>query len=410
MLVVVVFPCVPVTTSRSRSTRNSSWINCAIEFIGIRSSSTRSNSGLPREIAFPTTTRSGRGSRFSARYGSITAIPIAASWSLIGGYAASIRPRHLVPLGLQHPRKRRHRRPTNPNQMNPLPHPVALLRFPSLLLHRCLCSRRHCCHPRRKPALSISGATSRTKPPTLNSAFCPQTKTPSSPRVNVRFPPVTCPHRNPIATGPSNPRNACRQAPSRTPSHAPPHWQTYPLTPRQSPAPSTPQSADAAACGPTGTASLRYPPKTAHKAHPLAWPKASPNRPRQSPDTPQASARMPAPGATPASHHPPQNCASPPQPPPPTTANPPRPPATNPQPPSAHKTSPTHTASKTTYAAKCDPSTRQTPWDSRAPAPHPADGSNSADPHPPRVQNTPSIDRSANAACRSATRSSAVPA
>ena len=79
MLVVVVLPCVPQITKRSRPCRNSSWMSAAIEVIGIRSSSTTSSSGLPREIALPTTTRSGRGSRFFAAYGSRIGMPIARS-------------------------------------------------------------------------------------------------------------------------------------------------------------------------------------------------------------------------------------------------------------------------------------------------------------------------------------------
>ena len=66
MLVVVVLPCVPATTSDSRPARNSSCSTAAIDVNGIRASSTNSSSTLPREMALPTITRSGLGVRFAS--------------------------------------------------------------------------------------------------------------------------------------------------------------------------------------------------------------------------------------------------------------------------------------------------------------------------------------------------------
>jgi len=47
---------------------------------------------IPREIAFPTTTRSGRGERFAAANGCATGIPSDARKFDIGGYAALSEP------------------------------------------------------------------------------------------------------------------------------------------------------------------------------------------------------------------------------------------------------------------------------------------------------------------------------
>jgi len=57
---------VTTTTSGERPRRNSSRSRAAMEVKGMRSSSTRSISGLPRESALPTTTRSGAGERFAS--------------------------------------------------------------------------------------------------------------------------------------------------------------------------------------------------------------------------------------------------------------------------------------------------------------------------------------------------------
>ena len=56
-----------------------------IEQYGIPDSSIASTSGLPRDMALPTTTRSGRGLRFSARNPSITEMQSDARMVLIGG-------------------------------------------------------------------------------------------------------------------------------------------------------------------------------------------------------------------------------------------------------------------------------------------------------------------------------------
>src|ERR1700761_8821289 len=64
---------------------------------GIRWSSTYSNSTLPREIALPTITRSGGGSRFFSAYGSITGTPSVCNKSDIGGYAAASDPVTVCP-------------------------------------------------------------------------------------------------------------------------------------------------------------------------------------------------------------------------------------------------------------------------------------------------------------------------
>src|SRR5258707_336869 len=74
MLVVVVLPCVPQITNRSRPCRNSSWMSAAIEVMGMRSLRTTSTSALPRDMPLPTTTRSGRGSTFFASYGSMVRV------------------------------------------------------------------------------------------------------------------------------------------------------------------------------------------------------------------------------------------------------------------------------------------------------------------------------------------------
>gem|GEM_PF-6820011 len=97
MLVVVVLPWVPQTMRRSRLARNSSWMRAAMEVMGMRASSTNSSSGLPREMALPTTTRSGRGSRLVALKGSMMGMPSSRSWSDMGGYAAVSEPVTLCP-------------------------------------------------------------------------------------------------------------------------------------------------------------------------------------------------------------------------------------------------------------------------------------------------------------------------
>src|ERR1051326_6217027 len=73
--VVVVLPWVPATTSTSFPLRNSSCKICGIEQNGMRVSGKCSSSKFQRDIALPTTTKSGRGLRFSGAKGWETAIP-----------------------------------------------------------------------------------------------------------------------------------------------------------------------------------------------------------------------------------------------------------------------------------------------------------------------------------------------
>jgi len=86
--VVVVLPCVPAKTSDSRVLRKFSCKTWGNDRNGMRSSSTYSSSTFPRDIAFPTTTTSGRGDKFASEYGCMTLIPSWARKSDIGGYAA----------------------------------------------------------------------------------------------------------------------------------------------------------------------------------------------------------------------------------------------------------------------------------------------------------------------------------
>src|SRR5437588_6886840 len=103
MDVVVVFPCVPATASVVLRARNSRWIRSASDTNGMRSLNTRSSSTLPREIAFPTTTKPGTGSRLPASYGCTTATPISANCVDIGGYEAASDPLTSYPLARSNP-------------------------------------------------------------------------------------------------------------------------------------------------------------------------------------------------------------------------------------------------------------------------------------------------------------------
>src|SRR6185312_6592896 len=69
----------------------------------MRSSSTYSSSGLPREIALPTMTMSGRGFRLASEYGCKIGMEIDARKSDIGGYAAASEPVTLKPRCLSNP-------------------------------------------------------------------------------------------------------------------------------------------------------------------------------------------------------------------------------------------------------------------------------------------------------------------
>ena len=83
---VVVFPCVPVTTTGWRPARNSEPKAAGKLICGRPRSRTAVASGLTRRMTLPTTTRSGlASSRFSGRYGVRTSMPQAASISLMGG-------------------------------------------------------------------------------------------------------------------------------------------------------------------------------------------------------------------------------------------------------------------------------------------------------------------------------------
>ena len=81
----VVLPWVPTMTARRRSAMKNRISASGIEQYGIPAASIASISSLPRDIALPTTTRSGRGSRFAARKPSATGISREASSVLIGG-------------------------------------------------------------------------------------------------------------------------------------------------------------------------------------------------------------------------------------------------------------------------------------------------------------------------------------
>ena len=83
--VVVVLPCVPPTTRTSLPRRNSSCRICGSEQNGIRWSRMCSSSTLPREMALPTTTMSGRGARFAAAKGCATGMLSEARKSDMGG-------------------------------------------------------------------------------------------------------------------------------------------------------------------------------------------------------------------------------------------------------------------------------------------------------------------------------------
>ena len=83
---VVVFPCVPTTTTGWRPRRKSAPKAAGKLIDGNRRSRTAVASGFTRRMTLPTTTRSGFAwSRFSGRYGVIASMPQAASMSLIGG-------------------------------------------------------------------------------------------------------------------------------------------------------------------------------------------------------------------------------------------------------------------------------------------------------------------------------------
>jgi hypothetical protein len=81
----VVLPCVPATTIGWRPSRNRRPIACGMLRYGMPLSAAATASGLAAVAMLPITTRSGRSSRFSARYPSIRRIPLSRSMVLIGG-------------------------------------------------------------------------------------------------------------------------------------------------------------------------------------------------------------------------------------------------------------------------------------------------------------------------------------
>jgi hypothetical protein len=101
--VVVVFPCVPATTIECRPGRNRSSIARGIEVCWRRRSSTSSASGFPRRTAFPTTIRSGAGSRCFASYPSYTTTPISARIVEVGGYNLRSEPVTRAPASWKSP-------------------------------------------------------------------------------------------------------------------------------------------------------------------------------------------------------------------------------------------------------------------------------------------------------------------
>ena len=83
--VVVVFPCVPVTTRDVFPRMKYSFSSSAIEIYGSLLSRIASTSGLPRDRAFPITTKSGTGSKFFASYLLFTVMLFCERNSLMGG-------------------------------------------------------------------------------------------------------------------------------------------------------------------------------------------------------------------------------------------------------------------------------------------------------------------------------------
>ena len=82
---MVVFPCVPATTIDSSPPMKYSATAWGIESIGRPRRAASSASGLPREIALPTTTSSASAGMFPAAYGLESRMPRLSSCVLIGG-------------------------------------------------------------------------------------------------------------------------------------------------------------------------------------------------------------------------------------------------------------------------------------------------------------------------------------
>jgi hypothetical protein len=90
--VVVVLPCVPATPNTHRPRRMFSASHCGPETNARLRSRTASNRGFPREIAFPTTNRSGSSDNWATSYPETSSIPCSSSWVLIGGYTLASHP------------------------------------------------------------------------------------------------------------------------------------------------------------------------------------------------------------------------------------------------------------------------------------------------------------------------------
>ena len=85
MAAVVVLPCVPATASTQRSASTSRASHSGPEAYAMPLSSSASITGMPRLQTLPTTTTSGRSPSCSAPKPSVSSMPSAASWVLMGG-------------------------------------------------------------------------------------------------------------------------------------------------------------------------------------------------------------------------------------------------------------------------------------------------------------------------------------
>ena len=97
MLLVVVLPWVPDTPMTHLSFNKLSSNHCGPLVYGKFLFSTYSTAELPRDIAFPIMTISGVGSNWSVLKPSVSSIPRASSWVLMGGYTLVSEPVTLWP-------------------------------------------------------------------------------------------------------------------------------------------------------------------------------------------------------------------------------------------------------------------------------------------------------------------------
>jgi len=81
----VVLPWVPATTMRFLSRIKNVLSAAVMDMYGMPSCSRAAASGLVRLMTFPTTTRSGLGSRLAGEYPSLIGMPMSRRKSLIGG-------------------------------------------------------------------------------------------------------------------------------------------------------------------------------------------------------------------------------------------------------------------------------------------------------------------------------------